>query len=66
MSVKIGLVAVAIEQRAKRVDVVGRGGDIRAHVAAVTLVHLSVVIARAAGMYLHDQPVFDAHAAPFQ
>ena len=37
-------------------------GNVGAHVAAVALVDLAVVVADAAGMDLHDQAVVDAHA----
>src|ERR1700722_16517562 len=51
---KAGLIAKPVEQRAKGVHIIRWHGNVGAHVAAVFLVELAIVIARAAGMNLHD------------
>ena len=61
---KLGLIAEAIEQRAQSLDVVGRGRNIGADVAAVPLVDLPIVVARAAGMDLHDEAIVERSCAP--
>ncbi len=62
MSVRLVVVAEAIEQGLQPVNVIGRGGNVRAHVPAKTLVDLAIVIAVAAGVELHHQAVLHAHA----
>ena len=59
---KVRLVAKAIEQGLQPVNVIGRGGNVGAYVAAKTLVDLAIVIAVAAGMELHHEAVLYAHA----
>src|SRR5258706_13739233 len=62
---KIRLIAELIEQRAKSAHVIRRRRDVGANVAAVSLIELAIVIARAARVNLHDQAVFEAHARHF-
>ncbi len=57
-----GVVAVLVEQRAQGADVLGGRGDVGAFVAAELLVDGLVVVADGAGMELHGEAVFDAHA----
>ena len=56
------VVAEAVEQGTKVARVICRHGNVRAFVHAEALEQRAVVVAVRAGMKLHHQPVFDAHA----
>ena len=62
MKVKLRLVAVLVEQRPQGANILGRRRHVGALVAAELLVDQLVVVADRAGMELHGQAVFDAHA----
>ena len=57
-----GLIAVAAEQRAQGAGVLSGGGNVSTLIAAEAFKELRVMIANAAGVQLHDEAVFDAHA----
>src|ERR1700679_2494560 len=57
-----GVVAVSVEQRTERADVLGGRGHVGALVAAKLFVDGAVVVAHGAGMKLHGEAVFYGHA----
>ena len=58
---EVRLVADGVEQGLQRLDIVGRGRDVAAHVAAKLFEQRSVVIAPGAGMDLQHEPVVETH-----
>ena len=61
-----GLVSEPVEQRTQRMDVVRPGRNVRALVPPEGVEQAPIVVAQAAGMDLHDQPVIHAHRRHFR
>ena len=61
MTREAGIVAVRLEQRSQAARPVGRDGDVAADVAPEPRGERAVVIAKAADVELHHEPVVAAH-----